>query len=702
MYLTLAYYLSAGCMLSVGLATLAIALYAKRPQNRALYGGFSLLCFGGTGYQLACGALFAATDPFVALAAARWQVHFANIIWPCFLAFLALSLRHNHARSLSLGVTLCCLLFSVITQLSHGALRFDSAHLVLIPVHLPWGDMGYVLQQQRNPLAMAWYLLGLGVAAFGLYLTWRAAQQGRKRLAAFIGVFFFLQLLCYALSSALHSDGTLWAYWAGFPLAVWVALMIVHMALEAVEQSVQLRESQADLKLQIRERQIAENNVRRMAFEDYLTRLPNRMVVHEQLADLLLHRNDPHYHAAFYLLDLDNFKTINDALGHDLGDEVLRAVAHRLQQRIDTAVLIARVGGDEFAVIENCIEGDPHQQMIRTATLILDVMGEPLPVADHVLDVGCSIGIVMFPTEADTVIDVVRSADIALYEAKRRMRGSYFLFTPHMREVANERLSLEKGLRAALQKDQLSLYFQPQVDATGQQVGAEALIRWDTPTQGFISPLKFIRVAEETGLINPIGEWVLQKSLATLADWLQRDIPFAGNLAINVSAWQFARSDFVRSTQTAIEESGVPAARVTLEVTESALMADVQEVVSKLAQLREFGVKIALDDFGTGYSSLAYLRDLPLDILKIDKSFVDELNNSPKQPLVESMLSIGRHMQLKVVAEGVETQQQLQHLKRMGCQYFQGYFFSRALPKDDFEAWLDKNQVLRSLFSQLR
>ncbi len=194
----------------------------------------------------------------------------------------------------------------------------------------------------------------------------------------------------------------------------------------------------------------------------------------------------------------------------------------------------------------------------------------------------------------------------------------------------------------------------------------------------------------------------MQKSLLALADWLQKDVPFSGNLAINVSTWQFARPDFVRNTQQLISQSGVPPERVTLEVTESALMADVQEVVNKLNQLRDFGVKIALDDFGTGYSSLAYLRDLPLDALKIDKSFVDEVAANPHQPLVESMIAIGKHMQLKVVAEGVETQQQLIHLKAMGCHFYQGYLFSKALPKADFEKWLQKNQVLRNIDSQLK
>lgn len=699
--LSLAFYVSAGCTCSLGILGTCVAIYSKRARARVLFLVLSLLSFTLTAYQLISAAQFNAADLATARLASIGQLVLAAVLIPLLLSALeALSRRRRKplAGVIAAGIGL---VYLFILGVRPDYLGFDAGQFASITLSWPWLDSGRAYVPANTPLLFAlWVLVGIAISAALPHArtTW---LQRRLRLSLSFSLFWGLEVALF-LVCWYGQLLTVWRDLAGFPLVVWIIWVTAHLALESVRQGELLQEGKADLRLQVRERQIAENNVRRMAFEDYLTRLPNRMVVHEHIADLLMHRHNNDFRAAFYVLDLDHFKTINDALGHDFGDEVLRCVGQRLSQHIHTATLIARIGGDEFAVLEARIEGEPRKQIQRTATRILEVMSEPLHVGDHVLDVSCSVGVVTFPTEADTVIDVVRSADIALYEAKKRQRGSYFVFTPQMRELANERLSLEKGLRHALQKDQLSLFFQPQVDASGQQVGAEALIRWNNPAQGFISPLKFIRVAEETGLINPIGDWVMQKSLLALADWLQNNVPFNGNLAINVSTWQFARPDFVRNTQQLISQSGVPPERVTLEVTESALMADVQEVVNKLNQLRDFGVKIALDDFGTGYSSLAYLRDLPLDALKIDKSFVDEVAANPHQPLVESMIAIGKHMQLKVVAEGVETQQQLIHLKAMGCHFYQGYLFSKALPKAEFEKWLQKNLVLRHIDHQLK
>ncbi|MEY4590624.1 MAG: hypothetical protein RL497_2700 [Pseudomonadota bacterium] len=700
--LSLAFYITAGCAFSLAITGLAIALSVRQPHRRALFTALTLLSFFIAGYQLASAALFNSVQLVNAQKAGLWQLLFGFCLIPAFVISLAVLTRQTRVRIYGIFALGFALLSALLLALKPAWFGYDLASLTQVPIRLSWPttEQGGSVQPVLTP-GLLICVLGVVVAmVWALVCARNAWLQHRMRLVLGFGVFCLFEA-ALLLACGLGQPLIFFRDVAGFPFVFFIVWVTAHLALESVHQGEILRENKADLKLQIRERQIAENNVRRMAFEDYLTRLPNRMVVHEHLADLLQHRHSTQFRAAFYVLDLDHFKTINDALGHDFGDEVLRCVGLRLSQHINTAALIARIGGDEFAIIEERIEGEPRKQIQLTATRILEVMSEPLHVGDHVLDVSCSIGVVTFPSEADTVIDVVRSADIALFEAKKRQRGSYFVFTPQMRELANERLSLEKGLRNALQKDQLSLFFQPQVDSSGQQVGAEALIRWNNPAQGFISPIKFIRVAEETGLINPIGDWVMQKSLITLAEWIQKGVPFNGNLAINVSTWQFARPDFVRNTQQVIQQSGVPPERVTLEVTESALMSDVQEVVNKLNQLREFGVKIALDDFGTGYSSLAYLRDLPLDALKIDKSFVDEVALNPHQPLVESMLAIGKHMQLKVVAEGVESEQQLNHLKTMGCDFYQGYLFSKALPKAEFEKWLQKNQVLRNIAGQV-
>lgn len=432
----------------------------------------------------------------------------------------------------------------------------------------------------------------------------------------------------------------------------------------------------------------AEKTIRKMAYEDYLTGLPNRTALNEFVLSLLNSPADENVNA-FILLDIDHFKTINDALGHDIGDDVIRCLGRRLFKHCDDNMLVARLGGDEFAIVYCGLSRENlSEELDRLALRLTSLMERPVQVGDHLLDLGCTLGIVVFPDSASTSIDVFRSADIALYKAKNSGRGSYEIFSPKMREDVSERLNIEKGLRNALQNNELKLFYQPQINAQGELIGAEALIRWLHPEQGMISPMRFIPVAEESGLINAIGQWVLQTALATRKRWSELTLPFKGHLSVNVSAWQFARPDFVEAVKSAVQAADVPPSYITLEVTETVVLSDVKETIDKLSQLQRFGVTIALDDFGTGYSSLAYLRDLPLDILKIDKAFIDILETSPHEPLVESMITIGSHMGLEVVAEGVETPVQLERLKALGCNMFQGYLFSKPLPEEQFIDWL--------------
>jgi diguanylate cyclase (GGDEF)-like protein len=436
----------------------------------------------------------------------------------------------------------------------------------------------------------------------------------------------------------------------------------------------------------------AEQKIRKMAYEDGLTGLPNRSALNEHVISLLQEKSatDGAVAGAFIQLDLDHFKTINDALGHDVGDDVLRSIGRRLRHNLGDSILVARIGGDEFAVVLSQLGTEPERTLERCTQQLVSLMEQPVQVGDHLLDVGCTMGVVLFPEFANTVVDVFRNADIALNKAKMSGRGGYQLFTPEMRDSVSHRLAMDNGLRAALVNRELHVFYQPQLDGAGNLMGAEALIRWRHPEQGWIPPLHFIPVAEETGLINVIGQWVLEESLKHRKEWTEKRLPFTGHLSVNVSPWQFARPDFVTCTIAAVEQLQVPPSHITLEVTESALLTDIDDTIAKLTQLRRFGITIALDDFGTGYSSLAYLRDLPLDILKIDKAFVDALETSAHEPLVESMIAIGRNMGLQVVAEGVETEVQLERLKALGCNVFQGYLFSRPLPEADFQQWLQQ------------
>ncbi len=457
-----------------------------------------------------------------------------------------------------------------------------------------------------------------------------------------------------------------------------------------VQQVVNIFVARAGTELQ---RIDAERQNRKMAFEDYLTGLPNRTQIRQSVADML-NDPDPGKVHAFIQMDLDHFKTINDALGHDVGDEVLCHIADRLRSELGDDALLARIGGDEFALIVANLGANPEVTLARIAQRVIQLTEQPVQVRDHLLDLGCSMGIVVFPEFASSVVDVFRYADIALNRAKSGGRGGYQIFSPQMRELVSKRLVVEKGLRSAIAHREFSLFYQPQLNGSGELIGAEALARWQHPQDGWVPPAVFIPVAEETGLINVIGRWVLETAVGHLKKWFEQGLPFKGHLSINVSPWQFARPDFVAGAMEVIQRIDIAPHHITLELTESALITDVSDTIQKLTALREFGFSIALDDFGTGYSSLAYLRDLPLDILKIDKAFVDALELNAHEPLVESMVSIGRHMGLQVIAEGVETEIQRKRLLDVGCSVFQGHLFSKPLPEDVFTDWL-KSSLLQ-------
>lgn len=445
------------------------------------------------------------------------------------------------------------------------------------------------------------------------------------------------------------------------------------------------------------QRQQAEAHIRHLAYQDYLTGLPNRAQLHERLSQALQKAKQTQRDGALLLIDLDHFKTINDALGHNVGDEVLRAVAKRITESCDQDVLLARLGGDEFVALMECPKQFDktqfQQHVLMTAQHILTQLTNPVYAGERAFTVGASIGIVQFPEDGETDLDVLRHADMALYQAKSKGRGNIQLYLSDLEIAATNRLRIEAGLRNAIELNQLELYYQPLVNADNTSIGAEVLLRWHHPELGDVAPNTFIPVAEDTGLIHNIGGWVFDQACAKLTEWLQNGVPFDGHLSINVCPWQFARPDFVSEIREILQKHSLDPQKLMVELTETALLYDLTETIQKLKALRLLGLRVALDDFGTGYSSLAYLRDLPLDQLKIDKNFISELSSAIEDPLVESMIAIGKHMKLAVVAEGVETQSQRDKLTALGCEHFQGYLFCHPLPEHDFLHWLDQNET---------
>jgi len=441
--------------------------------------------------------------------------------------------------------------------------------------------------------------------------------------------------------------------------------------------------------MDITQRKEAEEQIQFLAFYDPLTRLPNRRLLHDRL-EKAIHAGARHRrHGALLFIDLDNFKTLNDTMGHDVGDVLLKKVAGRLLDAIRSGDTLARLGGDEFVVILEDLSPNLHEaipQIEAVAEKLLDQLSRPYELGDRVHHSSASVGVVPFLDATESVDNLLKSADLAMYKAKSAGKNAVRFFDPAMQTEVEARASLEHDLRHALDTGEFVLYLQPQVDQAGRLIGAEALIRWAHPVRGLIPPNDFIPLAEETGLILPIGRWVLERACQCLADWQQDPRTADLTLAINVSARQFLNPDFVGEIYQAIQQSGAPAHRLKLEVTESLLLEDVQGTTELMRALKEdLGVGLSLDDFGTGYSSLSYLKQLPLDQIKIDRSFVqDILTDANDAAIAETVIALGQAFQLTVVAEGVETEPQKEFLRNLGCGVFQGYHFGRPMPIADF------------------
>lgn len=435
--------------------------------------------------------------------------------------------------------------------------------------------------------------------------------------------------------------------------------------------------------------QRAQQRIRHLAYHDTLTGLPNRRALQERLAYYDgEHANQPP-RVLLAMLDIHRFKALNDSLGPDTGDELLRQLATRLQRWAQPGMYTARLDGNEFALLTELSATDEtaaRQEADRLIDEVIADLSADYPLNGHTYPCRLNVGMLMFSTsEPDTVGQRLKRAALALLEAKRQRDGYPRLFHPHFEQELDARVILERELRYAIQKGELCLHLQPQVDAHQHLIGAEALVRWEHPERGRISPGHFIPVAEETGLIVPLGDWVLNEGCRLLGEW--REVPARRDLklSLNVSVRQFQHPDFVDQVLSAIRQHDAPPGRLTLELTESLMLSDPEGTIEKMTALRDIGVSFALDDFGTGYSSLTYLQSLPLDILKIDIAFVRDLGReSQTPPIAATIIALADSMGLTVVAEGVETPAQLAVLADLGCGIYQGYLFAPPLPLEAF------------------
>ncbi|MBN9626525.1 MAG: histidine kinase [Acidovorax sp. SCN 65-28] len=437
-------------------------------------------------------------------------------------------------------------------------------------------------------------------------------------------------------------------------------------------------------------RKAAEDEARYLAFYDALTQLPNRRLLVDRLQQVLVNGARSGLTTAVLFVDLDNFKTLNDTRGHEVGDLLLKDVAQRLRSCVREQDTVARLGGDEFVVVLQNLSSDAPEAAAQARTLgelILAQLRQPYELAGHEHHFTASIGVTLLTHQRDSVDEVLKQADMAMYRAKDAGRNTLRFFDPDMQQAVNRRALLETELHNGLRRAQFLLLYQPQVDSQGRVTGAEALVRWQHPVQGMVPPSEFIPLAEESGLILPLGHWVMETALRQQARW-QQDPVFAHlSLAINVSARQFLQDDFVAQVLALVRQTGANPAQIKLELTESLLLDNVDSVIATMRALKAHGLGFSLDDFGTGYSSPSYLKRLPLDQIKIDQGFVrDVLLDASDAAIARSIIALAGSLGLSVIAEGVETTAHHQFLLAHGCQAFQGYLFGRPLTLEDFES----------------
>ncbi len=442
----------------------------------------------------------------------------------------------------------------------------------------------------------------------------------------------------------------------------------------------------------ITEHKAADEAIKNLAFYDQLTGLPNRRLLLDRLHQAFAFSARSGREGALLFIDLDNFKDINDTLGHDIGDLLLQQVAQRMESCLREGDTVARLGGDEFVVLLEDLSAQPVEAITQAETVgekILAMLNQPYQLATHEYHSTPSIGATLFSDHHQSGEELLKRADIAMYQAKKVGRNTLRFFNPKMQEVINTRTDLIRELHKALENHQFHLYYQIQLDSSHHALGAEALIRWIHPERGLISPAQFIPLAEETGLIFPIGLWVLETACVQLKAWEQNALTRDLTLSVNVSAKQFHQADFVAKVQSLMQRHAINPKRFKLEITESMLLDNIEETIATMNALKEIGVRFSLDDFGTGYSSLQYLKRLPLDQLKIDQSFVRDIaiDNSDKA-IVYTIIAMAQSLNLSVIAEGVETEEQRSLLLERGCTHYQGYLFSKPVPIEQFEALL--------------
>ncbi len=696
-----AIHLTFGCFTAALLATAAVALAAGvqflviglRQRFEPTYLAFAALCICIATLAVANALLDVAHDLDMAITALRVMCAAALLSLPALVLFVGgYTSRTVDRRAFIAVCALTLLLFGINLQSPYTLL--DTFLQEAPPTVLPWGESLFTLEGTPSTWSHVFRWFSYAIFVWALYRAARQYLGGQRLRGALLGGCLLIQFLTLLWGMVVVSTmGKPYPSLDAFAFLFFVLLMGATLAGQIHAHAVQLERTAAELRIEAQTRREAELDLRHAAYHDALTGLPNRLRARHALSELLADAMQSGHHGALLMIDLDNFKTINDSLGHHFGDRVLETIADKLLAAAPAAATVARFGGDEFVVLLSALAVDvdaASAQAMQVADDMLERLAGPQTIEGRVLGIGASIGVAVFPALDAEASDVIRRADIALYRAKSAGRNAARLFLAYMQRDADDRLELERGLRTALEHRELSLHFQPQMDMSGKLVGAEALLRWQHPRLGAVPPDTFIPVAEETGLIHALGTWVIADVCQHISEWRRLGVDFGGRIAVNVSPWQIAHPQFASLAQAQVTTAGIAPSCLTLELTESALLNDFDAALHTLHQLSTIGFRLALDDFGTGYSSLAYLQQLPLDELKIDRSFIQGLQPAVADPLVGFIIDVGRRLGMTTMAEGVETLQQKNVLQSLGCDTIQGYGICRPLDSAAFLDWLNR------------
>ncbi|HEU4671053.1 MAG TPA: EAL domain-containing protein [Dyella sp.] len=688
-------------------SSIQFLIIGLRQQRDRLYLSYAMLCL-----SIAClsfsNALFGlAHEQARAVQMLRVMCASAAVSFPFFFTFVGTYTRRPLGSRTLLTITAIAVAFVVYNQLSPGTMFYSHISGVQ-STELPWGEWTTKVNGVPSPVGWSFHLLTYLAFAWALLMTALQFRGGDRAPAVLLGLCLLTQFAALLWGDiVIDLMGMPYPYVDAFSFLPFVLLMGLSMASQLHQRTLQLERTTRHLRAEATTREQAELSLRHLAYHDPLTGLPNRRSVMDTMAEMVAEARRLRGMCAAMVIDLDNFKTINDALGHHVGDRLLEAVADRLLGAVPAGSALGRLGGDEFVVVVGQLpqdEGDAVGRSEAIAQQMRSRLAAPVSVDSRVLAVGASVGVALFDGRDGEPNDVIRRADIALYRAKAAGRNAVRLFEPDMQNAVDERLELERGLRAAVDhldsEHAFQLHFQPQVRMDGQLMGAEALLRWRHPTLGEVSPDAFIPIAEETGLIHTLGAWVVRQACASIRTWDARRVDFGEHLAVNVSPWQLSHPGFVDSMERLVREAGVQPGRITLELTESALLQGFESALQTMYALAGIGFRLALDDFGTGYSSLAYLSQLPLHELKIDRSFICGLRPEAPSPLASFIVDVGHRLGMTTIAEGVESDSQRDTLDALGCDGLQGYLICPPLPADGFVQWLEQHERTRQAAAQ--